>query len=146
MKLRRYMRLYANGNKVRSMGGSKDAIYDAVIHAFPHIFKLVEFVEPPREPIMVMGFYVSRKSKRHHLKWIIRGYEEAERYRPTTIFIPNKEIVFEPGEDRSQGSCFMKLLEAGYTLASYENFLEKFDVVDPDMITKIIEMTPAVTL
>lgn len=143
--MRRYVRFYAGGNKVRSMGGSKEDIYAMIAKTFPHIYKLVNFVAPPREPIMIMGFYVSKKSKKHRLRWIIRGYEEAERYRPTTIYIPNTEIVFDPDEDRSQGSCFMKLLEGGYRLASYEEFLKRFDSFNPDanVIDSFVDSTIA---
>ena len=125
-----YLRFYANSEKVRSWGGNRTELLKSVIDVYPHVWKCVEFVSPPREPIMIMGFYVSKRSKKHRLYWIIRGYEQNEIYRPATIFKPNKPLVFKPDEDRSQAACFMKLLQVGYSIISFEEFLQYRDVAD----------------
>lgn len=123
-----YLRFYAAGNIVRREGGHIKDLVNEVLSVYPHIYKLVSFAPPPHEPIMILAFHVTLSSKIHHLKWIIRGFEESEPYHGTSIIIPNEEISFKPDKDRSQAMCFMRLLEVGYHNISLEEFLDMYQI------------------
>ena len=135
-----YLRFYAAGNVVRREGGYIRDLVKEVLDVYPHIYKLVSFAPPPHEPIMILAFHVSPTSKIHHLKWIIRGFEESEPYHETSIIVPNEEIAFKPDKDRSQAMCFMRLLEVGYHNISLDEFLQ-MNHVDRSSVNLSIDST-----
>lgn len=127
-----YLRFYAAGKVVRQMGGYRKDLAAYIASAFPHIYKLVDFVTPPREPIMILCWHVSPDSKKHRLKCVIRGYEESARYHDTEIIIPDGDIAFLPDKDRSQPMCFMRLLEVGYHNIPLSEFLTMFGIAETE--------------
>lgn len=122
--------MYSHNEKVRTCSCNPKKWLPELVKVFPRAYKLLPPCEKgyTNDPYLMIAFKRNRKTNVRQIEWVIRGYEEFNRYHSTIIYIPLEPIYLAPDERRDQNDCFLRLLQNGYHNITLEQLCEKYDV------------------